>query len=84
MWGPRPPQYSLTALRRGSHGSVRFQVYRRYLNGETVSDLSLDYGIAEDRLEQRIRAAAQYWELHRESANHPSRFSLVRGAAGDD
>ena len=59
-----------------------FQVYRRFLNGETVSDLSRDYGIAEDRLEQRIRAAARYWEQRREHPDHPN--VRARGAAGDD
>ncbi len=34
------------------------QLYRRYLNGESVQQLSLRLGIPAERIEQRLRAAA--------------------------
>jgi hypothetical protein len=40
------------------------QLYRRFLNGETIAGLSLDLGIPMDRIEIRIRAAALYREDH--------------------
>lgn len=36
------------------------EVYRRYLNGETVEDLSAELGIPLERIEDRIRAAEAY------------------------
>jgi hypothetical protein len=40
------------------------QIYRRFLNGETIAALSLDLGIPTERVETRIRAAALYRESH--------------------
>ena len=59
-----------------------FQVYRRFLNGETLSDLARDYGIAEDRLEPRIRAAEQYWEQRRQNPAQANGATRARGAGG--
>jgi hypothetical protein len=36
------------------------EVYRRYLNGETVEELSAELGILPERIEDRIRAAEAY------------------------
>ncbi|HEY1207534.1 MAG: hypothetical protein ABSH46_05260 [Bryobacteraceae bacterium] len=36
------------------------EVYRRYLNGETVEELSAELGIPAERIEDRIRAAEAY------------------------
>jgi len=36
------------------------EVYRRYLNGETIGELSAELGIPPERLEDRIRAAEAY------------------------
>lgn len=36
------------------------QIYRRHLNGETVKQLAVRYGIPPDRIELRLRAAAAY------------------------
>jgi DNA-directed RNA polymerase specialized sigma24 family protein len=44
------------------------EIYRRYLNGETVERLSKDLGIPVDRIEQRLRAAAAYSARHRDRA----------------
>lgn len=41
-----------------------FQIYRRFLAGETIGGLSEDLGIPPDRIEMRIRAAAVYRETH--------------------
>ena len=38
------------------------QLYRRFLDGETIARLALDLGIPEDRVETRIRAAALFRE----------------------
>jgi DNA-directed RNA polymerase sigma subunit (sigma70/sigma32) len=35
-------------------------IYRRYLDGKTVEQLSADFGISRERIEQRLRAAAAY------------------------
>ena len=36
------------------------EVYRRYLSGETIEELSRELGIPQDRIEDRIRAAEAY------------------------
>ncbi len=36
------------------------EVYRRYLSGETVEELSTDLGIPRERIEDRIRAAEAF------------------------
>lgn len=36
------------------------EIYRRYLNGETVEALSVELQIPVERIEQRLRAAAAY------------------------
>lgn len=38
------------------------ELHRRFLNGETVEQLSIKLGIPADRIEARIRAAAAYLE----------------------
>ncbi len=43
-----------------------FEVYRRFLNGQTLRQLSAELGIPPDRIEQRLRAAAQYRERGRD------------------
>ncbi|HWQ52682.1 MAG TPA: hypothetical protein VN442_03295 [Bryobacteraceae bacterium] len=40
------------------------QIYRRFLRGETIDGLALEFGIPVDRIETRIRAAAIYRESH--------------------
>ena len=35
-------------------------IYRGYLDGKTVEQLSTDFGISIERIEQRLRAAAAY------------------------
>jgi len=40
--------------------SFALEVYRRYLNGETVEELSEELGIPPERIEYRIRAAEAY------------------------
>lgn len=40
------------------------QLYRRFLNGESMTALALDLGIPLERVELRIRAAARYRETH--------------------
>jgi DNA-directed RNA polymerase specialized sigma24 family protein len=47
---------------------LAMEIYRRYLNGETVEELSLDLGIPTERIEQRLRAAAAYLERHEDLA----------------
>jgi hypothetical protein len=36
------------------------QLYRRFLDGESIAAIALDLGIPADRVEVRIRAAARY------------------------
>jgi hypothetical protein len=36
------------------------QIYRRFLNGETIAAIALELGIPADRIEVRIRAAARF------------------------
>jgi hypothetical protein len=45
-----------------------FQVYRRFLNGETIQQLSSELEIPADRIERRLRAAAQCRELRWEAS----------------
>ncbi|MFB3826673.1 MAG: hypothetical protein ACE15B_07880 [Bryobacteraceae bacterium] len=40
------------------------QLFRRFLQGETIAQLSQELGIPADRIEVRIRAAANYWAAH--------------------
>jgi hypothetical protein len=40
------------------------QIYRRFLDGETIAGLALELGIPVDRVEIRIRAAALFSESH--------------------
>ncbi len=44
--------------------SFAIQLYRRFLRGETIAHLSQELGIPADRIEVRIRAAANYWAAH--------------------
>ena len=44
------------------------EIYRRYVNGATVEELSVDLGIPVERIEQRLRAAAAYSERHEDLA----------------
>ncbi len=37
------------------------QIYRRFLDGETISALATELGIPPERVELRIRAAAIYY-----------------------
>ncbi len=39
---------------------LAFQVYRRYLNGETVEQISVDLDIPVNGIERRLRVAALY------------------------
>jgi DNA-directed RNA polymerase specialized sigma24 family protein len=39
-------------------------VYRRYLDGESVAELSRELGIPSDRIETRLRAAEAYVARH--------------------
>ena len=36
------------------------ELYRRYLSGETIEELSRELGIPQERIEDRIRAAEAY------------------------
>ena len=45
------------------------QLYRRFLKGETIGQLSSKLGIPTDRIESRIRAAAVYVGSHHDSAD---------------
>ena len=47
---------------------LAIEIYRRYLNGETVEQLSADLGIPEERIEYRLRAAQAYVQRHAELA----------------
>ncbi len=40
------------------------QIYRRFLNGETVEQIAASLEIPVERIEQRIRAAAEYSRRH--------------------
>lgn len=44
------------------------ELYRRYLSGDTVEQLSTELGISVDRIRQRIDAAALYLKRARERA----------------
>jgi DNA-directed RNA polymerase specialized sigma24 family protein len=44
------------------------EIYRRYLNGETVAQLSEELGIPAKRIEQRLRAAEEYIRRRKELA----------------
>ncbi|HUJ22332.1 MAG TPA: hypothetical protein VLX58_12450 [Bryobacteraceae bacterium] len=41
-------------------------VYERFLNGESIQELSDDLSIPADRIEQRLRAAAVYLKKRRD------------------
>ncbi len=44
------------------------ELYKRYLNGETIDELSAELGIPADRITMRIQAAAEYVRRRQESA----------------
>jgi DNA-directed RNA polymerase specialized sigma24 family protein len=44
------------------------EIYRRFLNGETVQQLAARLDIPADRVEKRIRVAALYLERRRKLA----------------
>jgi hypothetical protein len=44
------------------------EIYRRYLNGETVETLSAELGIPPARIEDRLRAAEAYLVRRTEAA----------------
>lgn len=46
------------------------QLYRRFLNGESIAALELDLGIPAERIEMRIRAAALFRESHPAASRH--------------
>jgi hypothetical protein len=41
------------------------QLYRRFLDGDTIAELALELGIPAERIEIRIRAAARYWQTRK-------------------
>jgi DNA-directed RNA polymerase specialized sigma24 family protein len=43
-------------------------LYRRFSGGETVEELAAAFGIPQDRVDRRIRAAALYTERQRTEA----------------
>ncbi|HXN49684.1 MAG TPA: hypothetical protein VN893_23735 [Bryobacteraceae bacterium] len=45
--------------------SFPMMLYRRFRDGETVMQLAVEFDIAEDRVEARLRAAALYDERRR-------------------
>ena len=47
---------------------LAIEIYRRFLNGETVERLSTDLGIPKERIEQRLRVALVYLQRHTEIA----------------
>lgn len=54
------------------------QIYRRFLEGQTIAALSLELGIPADRIEVRIRAAARYAQTRRpEPVESPYSLDLV-------
>ena len=61
-----------------------FEVYRRFLNGQTLQQLSAELGVPADRIEQRLRAAARHRECRQSTPQHTAvRFaeeSLLRWA----
>jgi hypothetical protein len=63
-----------------------FEIYRRFLSGETLSDLARESGIPEDRLEPRIRAAERCWEFRRKGTGdaNPSGRTRCAGGGGHD
>ncbi len=44
------------------------QVYRKFLSGQTVQQLSAELGIPAERISQRIRAAQRFWASQRRRA----------------
>lgn len=47
---------------------LAIEIYRRFLEGETVEQLSTDLGIPQERIEQRLRVAQAYLQRHTEMA----------------
>ncbi len=47
-----------------------FEVWRRFVTGETAQQLATELGIPVNRIEQRVRAAARYRISH--EGSHPS------------
>jgi len=55
-------------------------LYARFRGGETVEQLAAEFGVAEERVEQRLRAAALYEGRRRtESGLLALRASLAEG-----
>ena len=50
------------------------QLYRRFLNGDTIAALALELGIPAERVEIRIRVAARYWQARYREGVEPSRY----------
>ncbi len=50
---------------RGVFEPFAVMLYRRHRDGETVEDLAAAFGIPEDRVRMRIRAAATHMERER-------------------
>jgi hypothetical protein len=51
------------------------EIYRRFLGGESIHALSERLRIPEERIEQRLRAAAVYLEFQQESRRSGDRPS---------
>ena len=45
------------------------QIYRRFLNGESIAAIALELGIPADRIEVRIRAAARFCQTGQPGAS---------------
>ncbi len=53
------------------------EVYRRFLKGETIQEISLDLGIPADRIRQRVEAAAVYRKREREAHSSGGRGQIL-------
>jgi DNA-directed RNA polymerase specialized sigma24 family protein len=51
------------------------QIYKRFLDGETITDLAISLGIPADRIETRIRAAALFCQARRSGSTSASRHA---------
>lgn len=65
------PLWKQTCSRYGMNSEpFALQLYRRFLNGESIAALELDLGIPAERIEMRIRAAALFRESHPAASRH--------------
>jgi hypothetical protein len=51
------------------HVPFAIELYRAFLGGKSIADLSVQLGIPEERVEWRLRAAAQYFALRPAAAS---------------